>query len=947
MSKSDLYAQCGSIPQSCINEYPIYTCIGSNTPFPTATILPGLPGLNMPNGSVYFVSGKFTFDHSYGLSNCTFVMEANAEIEIGVPVQKGNQVAFFSSLIKGCNGLWKQLTVNPSNNFSFSGSKMEDSLNGIRTNPGASFSGRRSIYEDNYKSFSNFGTPITVNNIIAISESTFRSSGSPLLPGVPPGANKWPSAGIILNGNHPGFLVAGCYFHNIQNGISLVRCNMSGIASNNVFRNIRSQYTTPNPNFGNGILHQGSGINVTLNYSGLTSGSYIVGAWNTPYSPATQSAFNFNFESCDRGVRVVQAQTKLRNCQMLDCNFGVVITQCTNGNLSTVEKNNIRLPRIIGIDINGNFPNFSSIVHDNTISINSSPTAVVGIRHIATNSSTQAVKFTKNRILMGAAIGTPSQIANVGIELSGVAGSQVYDLNDVTISANTINYRGILLRNNADNCYVEDNTIQGVTPPNNILIKERIGILANEVELSVLRCNRMSGLGRCLNIVAECWSSIIANNNFISGVNGLVYGSDQFYGLSDNQFGTGNRWRIPTGFLGAQARSISTTNLSFNNSLYRIHENDTPVNSEFWPSPIDIPISFNTWFAVDNTLPFPSGGCQTGFVVPNGGGISNSVLDVINSNFGNWPNDAYLYWHSDWHVYNVMELNPGFVSTSAAAQNFLASKASTPAWKLWNNRLALQQTGILNPSATNNLNTLIDQQYIMEQSITTMVEQYAVNPSDSVLRNAITTQIASYELVCNNVDSIWAPFITSIATQANNLQTLLSAVNVSTVFDTHLKYTMNIDLKRILNPSYLLTPSEETQLIWLAEQCHRIEGAGVLDARNILNMYGIPCVQEDPESCSGQILPRATDEGTSNLAISEVSIYPNPGKEQLNVNLNNALGALVKLELVNSIGVIVHSEKTSNSMLQINTGSFTQGIYTVRITRDGSKEQILRWMKLE
>jgi hypothetical protein len=69
---------------------------------------------------------------------------------------------------------------------------------------------------------------------------------------------------------------------------------------------------------------------------------------------------------------------------------------------------------------------------------------------------------------------------------------------------------------------------------------------------------------------------------------------------------------------------------------------------------------------------------------------------------------------------------------------------------------------------------------------------------------------------------------------------------------------------------------------------------------------------------------------------SLISVYPNPAKDQITIDLSslNAANALVKI--TNSNGAVVYQETASNSTQIINTSSFNKGIYMVQVSSDNN-----------
>ena len=89
----------------------------------------------------------------------------------------------------------------------------------------------------------------------------------------------------------------------------------------------------------------------------------------------------------------------------------------------------------------------------------------------------------------------------------------------------------------------------------------------------------------------------------------------------------------------------------------------------------------------------------------------------------------------------------------------------------------------------------------------------------------------------------------------------------------------------------------------------------------------------DPKNSGYQLLPRrATDVtatvGLANLSRTEVSIYPNPVNDVLNIR---TVEPIVSLSIINMLGQTIYSSLNTSNTLQIETTSFAKGIYVVKV----------------
>ena len=74
-------------------------------------------------------------------------------------------------------------------------------------------------------------------------------------------------------------------------------------------------------------------------------------------------------------------------------------------------------------------------------------------------------------------------------------------------------------------------------------------------------------------------------------------------------------------------------------------------------------------------------------------------------------------------------------------------------------------------------------------------------------------------------------------------------------------------------------------------------------------------------------------------AFSQLSIYPNPVKDNLNLKVTSAIQTILNYSIISMNGQTIQSEKVNASSLKksINTADFDAGIYFVKInTNQGS-----------
>lgn len=89
--------------------------------------------------------------------------------------------------------------------------------------------------------------------------------------------------------------------------------------------------------------------------------------------------------------------------------------------------------------------------------------------------------------------------------------------------------------------------------------------------------------------------------------------------------------------------------------------------------------------------------------------------------------------------------------------------------------------------------------------------------------------------------------------------------------------------------------------------------------------------------CSEILTPLANNE----FKLSNLSLYPNPTNGILNISMPSGLGLPDNFEIYNTLGQRIQSTKvTSETNLNINTSSLSNGIYLIKISKDGESKTL-------
>ena len=948
-----VYSQCGTLSVECSIEYPNALCVG------TTVGIDEFSDLINPSTSnqVYFVTGSFALNKSVSFTACTFVLDDDAQLIIGPAqnIQSVGYILFDVCQIKACTKLWRNVLIKASWNMIFSSSKMSGSYEGIKLINGGNYLGRNNIFEDNYCSFTIDQNTGVSKSTVAIYTSEFRSSGANLLPGVQSTSTR-PHRAIYIRYDVPGFFVNNSYFHDLQNGILLNNANMlGGISPNNVFKDIQPvDYPFDYAYLGNAISHIGSTKNVLLkmygkyNASNGQSGSYSVGPVNTPFTPNTiPLTFNQNFINCHRAIRIQDAKGDIQNNDMISCNYGVVITLTGSGKQSEIKNNKIQDVKYVGIDFIGNKSGFASNVQSNKILFWPSGYTRIGIRHLGVGPvPAQPVKIQYNTITIGTGNTNIYTIPVYGIDISGVAGT-IVEQNNIKMDHINFNYIGIYLHRRSDNCIIENNWIEANDQSlPNIYVAQRVGILADESEQNEIICNRFTKLGRCLNFLWECYETKVKSNIFVSGVQGLVYGDGFVEAVTGEQENMGNRWK--NAFSKEQAIYYNyASGLWFGQSNYIVHSNDFPVDIEYWPNTIVPNAPGFKWFEDKPSLPAPPGGCMTGLVPPGDDPLPELINDLITDNTSQWPDDAYFRRNMRWHTYNYLEGHPGLLIANTTAQDFLADEALTATRKLWNIRKMMAQASFIPESTQNVIDSLDNEKVGKAEQIINLLESRDTLSLTQDFLDSLEILIDQYEMVISAGNVISEQIDSVQQNSYSQIANLLNALSVIDIMDVNQKYTMGIELKRYINAEYRPDTTERNMLVYLASLCHRMEGPGVLEARNLLTVFGIEGVMQDSTNCYTPIEPRERRSNQQASSSSGFTIYPNPGIASVSITLQNETDMENTVELRNSVGELIMLQRTSAPKISLDVSGVPAGIFNISVYSERGQVQTKRWIKIK
>ncbi len=112
----------------------------------------------------------------------------------------------------------------------------------------------------------------------------------------------------------------------------------------------------------------------------------------------------------------------------------------------------------------------------------------------------------------------------------------------------------------------------------------------------------------------------------------------------------------------------------------------------------------------------------------------------------------------------------------------------------------------------------------------------------------------------------------------------------------------------------------------------QINGVGFM-IRNAYNDWDLEANVSIPYIHIGDA-PEVTSARTQKVNNSLLSVYPNPAKDQINLDLSSMGASNASVKIMNANGMVVYEGSVSGTTEAINTSSFNKGIYVVQVSNE-------------
>ena len=276
--------------------------------------------------------------------------------------------------------------------------------------------------------------------------------------------------------------------------------------------------------------------------------------------------------------------------------------------------------------------------------------------------------------------------------------------------------------------------------------------------------------------------------------------------------------------------------------------------------------------------------------------------------------------------------------------------------------------------------TLVDTNRIVTDSIETDSiaawiyndEKSSISPlTDTALLNFIAAVDLSVDSVVidtsaldsvNNLIAIADSSIGLIAQSADSLEHILDSLRylrMAVILDSNIAISSSVDIEQdyqnlfnvylntlALDADTLYDSSQLATLYYLAFECPLKGGQATFWARGMLALF-IDTSYNDDSLCSSDRMDMSAKRPNNTSGVNSLNstqnitglLFPNPAKGHTVLQLNQPVNNPLELKITDNLGQVVMDKKVSfaTSIYNINTSSYSSGIYSVNLFDDSDK----------
>ncbi|GEM_PF-5364875 len=845
----------------------------------------GLPAGGVSDACIS-VNGKLRITLDYTFTNCGFVMNEGAEIE----VVSGKTLTILSSSLVGCLKMWKGITVTTNGKIIMESSTVRDAQYAFKMLTNSNYRLANNTFDANYVGFyvptplagSNNIQPIagtTTENAFTKNRFQFTTSYLPPYAGQSPLPGSLPYAGVLLN-NVNGFRIGHQNNGSIVNYFSGIR---HGIVDNFGIQNIYTGLNVTNLSSisttdGTGVYISKNLTKISVKFSEMTEVQHGVYGFN---SKELEIVGNTNISAITSGITVrsplkgalIQSNIiTMTPPNQYSTGNGIIILQSSNGtsahqilsNTITTHLNAMNIQTVSG----------KVVIDDNILTLNN--TVGGGAYGILGNGWSGPTTIKGNTI-------TGSASNGAGISLINCKNSQI--VKNIIYSTGSLSF---------SNCIFTYDTPQ-----------------------TLYCCNQLSNAYNGAVLGGASNDTKFANNYFGSFTTALTVQ----YGQISPQPNHGNSWEganttLDASYLGP-IQDIS--NSLFTTATALVPNGYTKISVPPGAMP-------SQWFIFQGTD--PTCGSQVNCGVPpfpllgdspndiNGSTLTSADLSALTPPTSIYTMDEVLNWKTQRYLYQKLTTHPSLANWSAAVTSFYNNAQNGP----------------------------VGQFYSVHEGIRTLgFPPSSMNASYEQLLQDIATETDAHQLDLKLQDlaSMDAQIATWKSNRINELVTELNAITTSAQYQQSEKDILLLYLQTVAQDITSFTAAQQSAIDALANQCTLDAGPGVYWARMMRQYYAEGW--EWLDDCAP--LAYRSKEPTKQPSMKNgITVFPNPSNGQITVSIAEPLTVDSSITIYDMQGRALASKPVLPGETETNlaTNQLPNGIYLVKILTNGKAMSTVR-----
>ena len=518
-----------------------------------------------------------------------------------------------------------------------------------------------------------------------------------------------------------------------------------------------------------------------------------------------------------------------------------------------------------------------------------------------------------------------------GIDISSSQG-------EISILENTINFSSNILQPggrgigvfNSQNCLVVDNFINGPSSGSPMM---NFGIRVGSAVNNAYCCNTVDGSLVGVEFAGICNETSLHNSNFNNHVFGLRL-RNAIIGFQEN---TGNSWGGANTIKDARFDGVPTI-IPF--SLFRTDPNLIPDGY----NKISVPQGAqpSDWFTFDGTDPSCSNDCdvENPWLLGSTDGLNSGDIHTATDLITSDPIIKGLNWEARQNLFAKLNQHPNLLAQDNSIATFYNSVSNTSLAEFYTLKqgvTSVYQTGISTSSywslkeSIDDISSQIDSLWILWETASTSEKLVIESQIDGLIESQGNTfddlKTLEGQLIADRILAIDALI------QDNN------AIVSTEIYELNEQNITDLYLNTLAKGIYAFTIDQKTLINDVAEQCPFIGGTSVYTARALQSLY-YPQEYDDEVICA-ETEKRSEDLGKIIEKTITADIYPNPAKDDLNIQFSQSLKNDSYLNIFDLTGkqVLRGNLPAGIGLYKIKTGVMSAGIYFYKV-EDGNKRTI-------